>query len=574
MRSDETKDGLGRITEGRFSGARILVECLVEQGIDTVFGYPGGSVLHIYDELYRNRDRIRHVLTAHEQGAAHAADGYARASGKPGVVLATSGPGATNLVTGIATAYMDSIPLVAITGNVPVPLLGRDSFQEIDIAGVTMPVTKHNFIVKDAARLAETMRRAFSIAMSGRPGPVLVDIPKDVTAASAEWVALPPGERARLRAMPVPTDDDVEAALAMIREARRPLVIAGGGVIASGASAELAAFAERIDAPTALTLMGHGALPARHPLFTGMIGMHGTKASNLAVREADLIVAMGTRFSDRVVSDKPSFTRSARILHVDVDAAEISKNVRCQGSLVGDVKDALVRMLPRLERSPKPEWLAEVDAWRVRAPAREPRDGVLDPFAILDAVHERVGDDAIITTEVGQHQIWTAQRYPFAKPRTFISSGGLGTMGFGTGAAIGAQMARPDARVVHIAGDGSFRMNCAELATIAHYRLPLIIVVMNNGTLGMVRQWQTMFYGGRYSETTLDRPPDFVKLADAYGIRAWRPRDLAGLGAALDEALASGKPGLIDCAVGIDEDVLPIVPPGRPIEEQIMSTKD
>jgi len=574
MRSDDTKDGPGRITEGRFSGARILVECLVEQGIDTVFGYPGGSVLHIYDELYRNRERIRHVLTAHEQGAAHAADGYARASGKPGVVLATSGPGATNLVTGIATAYMDSIPLVAITGNVPVPLLGRDSFQEIDIAGVTMPVTKHNFIVKDAARLAETMRRAFSIAMSGRPGPVLVDIPKDVTAMSAEWVPLPPGERARLRAVPVPTDADVDAALAMIREARRPMIIAGGGVIASGASAELAAFAERIDAPTALTLMGHGALPARHPLFTGMIGMHGTKASNLAVKEADLVVAMGTRFSDRVVSDRPSFARSARILHIDVDAAEISKNVRCQGSLVGDVKEALVRMLPRLERGPKPEWLAAVDAWKVRAQSRVPRDGALDPFAILDAVHDRVGDDAIITTEVGQHQIWTAQRYPFAKPRTFISSGGLGTMGFGTGAAIGAQMARPDARVVHIAGDGSFRMNCAELATIAHYRLPLLIVVMNNGTLGMVRQWQTMFYGGRYSETTLDRPPDFVKLADAYGIRAWRPRDVAGLGAALDEALASGKPGLVDCAVGIDEDVMPIVPPGRPIEEQIMSTKD
>ncbi|PKL24086.1 MAG: acetolactate synthase, large subunit, biosynthetic type [Spirochaetae bacterium HGW-Spirochaetae-3] len=556
------------------TGAGILVECLIEQGIDTVFGYPGGSVLHIYDELYRNEDRIRHVLTAHEQGAAHAADGYARASGKPGVVLATSGPGATNLVTGIATAYMDSVPLVAITGNVPVPLLGRDSFQEVDIAGVTMPVTKHNFIVKDVARLAETMRAAFSIAMSGRPGPVLVDIPKDVTADRAEWTALPLGERARLRAMPSPSDADVEAALAMVRSAKRPLLMAGGGVIASGASAELSMLAERLDAPVALTLMGHGALPASHPLFTGMIGMHGTKASNLAVRSADLIVAMGTRFSDRVVSDRPSFTRSARILHIDVDAAEISKNVRCHGSLVGDVKEVLSRMLARLEPSRKPEWLAQVEAWKGETPARADSGGRLDPFMVLDAIHERVGDEAVITTEVGQHQIWTAQRYPFAKPRTFISSGGLGTMGFGTGAAMGAQMARPDAQVVHVAGDGSFRMNCAELATIAHYGLPILIVIMNNGTLGMVRQWQTMFYGKRYAETTLDRPPDFVKLADAYGIRAWRPRDAAELRTAIDEAVSSRRPGLIDCVIDIDECVLPIVPPGRPIEEQIMATKD
>jgi acetolactate synthase-1/2/3 large subunit len=556
------------------TGARIVVEALIEQGVDTVFGYPGGTILNVYDELYKCSDRIRHILTAHEQGAAHAADGYSRSSGRPGVVLATSGPGATNLVTGIATAYMDSIPLVAITCNVPNKLLGKDSFQEVDIAGITTPITKHNYIVKDVRFLADTLRQAFEIATTGRKGPVLVDITKDVTAASAECggpVAGACGDpRFTAKRTPVVPEAKLEEAVRLISASRSPFVYAGGGVIAGDAAAELRAFVERLRAPVALSLMGHGAFPSRHPLFTGMIGMHGTKASNMASSKADLLIAIGARFSDRVVSDAARFAEKAKILHIDIDAAEINKNVTSSMSLVGDVKDVLARLVRRLEPREDSKWNADIEAWKAEVPSAHGRDAELHPRFVLETIHGRVGDDAIVTTEVGQHQMWTAQFYPFAKPRTFISSGGLGTMGFGTGAAMGAQVANPDAQVVHIAGDGSFRMNCNELATISHYGLPILIVVMNNGTLGMVRQWQSMFYKGRYSQTTLDRPPDFVKLADAYGIRGFRARNEAEFLAALDSALSLRQPALLECILDIDEKVLPMVPSGKPIDELIL----
>jgi acetolactate synthase-1/2/3 large subunit len=559
----------------KMTGARIVVETLIEQGVDTVFGYPGGTILNVYDELFKCSDRIRHILTAHEQGAAHAADGYSRSSGRPGVVLATSGPGATNLVTGIATAYMDSIPLIAITCNVPNKLLGKDSFQEVDIAGITMPITKHNYIVKDVDALADTLRQAFAIAMSGRRGPVLVDITKDVTAALTECGgAAAEGScgdsRFTAKASPRVSDAELDEAARLIALSRSPFVYAGGGVIASDASEELRAFVEKIRAPVALSLMGHGAFPVKHPLFTGMIGMHGTKASNMASSHADLLIAIGARFSDRVVSDASRFAAKAKILHIDIDAAEINKNVPSHMSLVGDVKDVLSRLVRRLDAREASQWNADIDAWKAEVPSAHARDTDLHPRFVLEAIHARVGDDAIVTTEVGQHQMWTAQFYPFAKPRTFISSGGLGTMGFGTGAAMGAQVANPSAQVVHIAGDGSFRMNCNELATISHYDLPILIVVMNNGTLGMVRQWQNMFYKGRYSQTTLDRGPDFVKLADAYGIRGFRAKDEGEFRAALDEALSQRKPALLECILDIDEKVLPMVPSGKPIDELIL----
>ena len=565
------------------SGARIVVETLIKQGVDTVFGYPGGTILNVYDELFKCSDRIRHILTAHEQGAAHAADGYSRSTGRPGVVLATSGPGATNLVTGIATAYMDSVPLIAITCNVPNKLLGKDSFQEVDIAGITMPITKHNFIVKDVRALADTLDQAFEIATTGRKGPVLVDITKDVTAALTEWPApiLPEGAgagaaaaaidpRFRAKVAPRVSKTDLEEAAALIAESRKPFIYAGGGVIASGASPELRSLVERLKSPIALSLMGQGAFPSRHPLHTGMIGMHGTKASNMASSSTDLLIAIGARFSDRVVSDASRFAAKARILHIDIDAAEINKNVASYKSLIGDIKDVLERLLPLLPERTTSLWNGDIEAWKAEVPSAHGREVELHPRFVLETIHERVGDDAIITTEVGQHQMWTAQFYPFAKPRTFLSSGGLGTMGYGTGAAMGAQVANPDRQVVHIAGDGSFRMNSTELATISHYKLPLLIVVMNNGTLGMVRQWQKMFYKGRYSETTLDRPPDFVKLADAYGVRGFRARNEGEFRAALDAALGERSPALIECLLDMDEKVLPMVPSGKPIDELIL----
>lgn len=566
----------------KYTGARIVIECLVEQGVDMVFGYPGGAILNVYDELYKNKDRVRHILTAHEQGAAHAADGYSRSTGKVGVVMATSGPGATNLVTGIATAYMDSIPMVAITCNVTTPLLGKDSFQEIDITGITMPITKHNYIVRDVNRLADTIREAFLVAQSGRPGPVLVDIPKDVTAAVADYnppvvhfASEEPSslERASIRRVTKissPSDAEVEAIASIINESQRPFLYVGGGVVIDNACQQLREFAERRNIPVATSLMGRSAFPSRHPLSCGMIGMHGTKAANTGANRSDLVIALGARFSDRVISDSSKFARNSRILHIDVDPAEINKNIAAHHSLVGSVKELLTRLLPLIQPRPESEWNQEIAQWKQHLPAMYSKKTRLHPKFAFEYIHQRLGDDAILTTEVGQHQMWAAQFYPFAKPRTFLTSGGLGAMGYGTGAAIGAQLSNPGRRVVHIAGDGSFRMNCNELATIAHYQVPVIIVVVNNGTLGMVRQWQHLFYDKRYSETTLDFGPDFVKLAEAYGIAGSRATNEEEFKATFDQAVDSGKAAVIDCSMSIDEMVLPMVPAGKPIDELLL----
>ena len=566
----------------KYTGARIVIECLVEQGVDMVFGYPGGAILNVYDELYKNKDRVRHILTAHEQGAAHAADGYSRSTGKVGVVMATSGPGATNLVTGIATAYMDSIPMVAITCNVTTPLLGKDSFQEIDITGITMPITKHNYIVRDVNRLADTIREAFLVAQSGRPGPVLVDIPKDITAAVADYQ--PPVvhfaseepsslERASIRRVTKissPSDAEVEAIASIINESQRPFLYVGGGVVIDNACQQLRELAELRNIPVATSLMGKSAFPSLHPLCCGMIGMHGTKAANMGANRSDLVIALGARFSDRVISDSSKFARNSRILHIDVDPAEINKNIAAHYSLVGSVRELLTRLLPLIQPRPESEWNQEIAQWKQHLPAMYSKKTRLHPKFAFEYINRRLGDDTIITTEVGQHQMWAAQFYPFSKPRTFLTSGGLGTMGYGTGAAIGAQLANPGRRVVHIAGDGSFRMNCNELATIAHYQVPVIIVVVNNGTLGMVRQWQHLFYDKRYSETTLDFGPDFVKLAEAYGIAGSRATNEEEFMAAFDRAAESGKAALIDCSMSIDEMVLPMVPAGKPIDELLL----
>lgn len=563
-----------------YTGARIVIECLIEQGVDTVFGYPGGAILNIYDELYKNKNRLRHILTAHEQGASHAADGYARSSGKVGVVMATSGPGATNLVTGIATAYMDSVPIVAITCNVITPLLGKDSFQEIDITGVTMPITKHNFIVRDVRQLADTIREAFFIAKTGRPGPVLIDIPKDVTAASCDYVPAPAPLDSRFveckaslhRIMTVCDipDEKIDKLASLINASERPFIYAGGGVIISDACEELKALAEKAQIPVSTSLMGKSAFPNTHALSTGMIGMHGTKASNTAVDRCDLLLAIGTRFSDRVIGDPKRFAGRAKIVQIDIDPAEVNKNIAVVDSLVGSIKDALSRLVPLVEKRKASEWNAKIDEWKAEVPRSRKRTGKLSPKAVFEYVNGSVPPDTIITTEVGQHQMWTALFYRFEKPRTFLTSGGLGTMGFGTGAAIGAQFANPDKTVVHFAGDGSFRMNCNELATISHYGLPIIIVVFNNGALGNVRQWQTLFYEKRYSATTLDFAPDFVKLADAYGVAGVRVTSEAEFKKAFDAALASGKPAVIDAAIDKDEMVLPMIPPGKSVDRIMM----
>ena len=562
----------------KYTGAQIVVECLIEQGVDTVFGYPGGAILNIYDELYKNAKRLRHILTAHEQGASHAADGYARSSGKVGVVMATSGPGATNLVTGIATAYMDSVPMVAITCNVIAPLLGKDSFQEIDITGVTMPITKHNFIVRDVGQLADTIREAFFIAKTGRPGPVLIDIPKDVTASSCDYVPAPldahftKGKASLHRIMKVCDipDEKINKLASLINASERPFIYAGGGVIISNACEELKALAEKAQIPVSMSLMGKSAFPNTHALSTGMIGMHGTKASNTAVDKCDLLLAIGTRFSDRVIGDPKRFAGKAKIVQIDVDPAEVNKNISVDDSLVGSIKDALSRLLPLVEKRKASEWNAKIDEWKTEVPPSWKQSGKLSPKAIFEYVNGRVPSDTIVTTEVGQHQMWTALFYHFEKPRTFLTSGGLGTMGFGTGAAIGAQFANPDKTVVHFAGDGSFRMNCNELATISHYGLPIIIIIFNNGALGNVRQWQTLFYEKRYSATTLDFAPDFVKLADAYGVTGVRVTDEAEFKKAFDAALASGKPAVIDAAIDKDEMVLPMIPPGKSVDRIMM----
>lgn len=552
----------------RLTGAEILIECLKEQGVDTIFGFPGGAVLNIYDALYKAKGEIRHILTSHEQGASHAADGYARVTGKTGVCIATSGPGATNLVTGIATAYMDSVPMVAITGQVATSLLGKDSFQEVDITGITMPITKHNYIVKDVNKLADTVRDAFRIASSGRPGPVLIDICKDVTAAFAEYE---PREPVMGEAVPLSVkESDLEEAAAAINSAKRPVILSGGGVSISGANRELQALAEKAGIPVSTTLMGLGSFPGDHRLFMGLVGMHGTRTSNTAVSEADLFIAIGARFSDRVISNVSRFAPNARIMHIDIDPAEIGKNITVHYPLVGNIKEILRLLAEKVEARRDTDWNRKIDEWKEQYPLRYEENGTLKPHYIVERLYEITKGEAIITTEVGQNQLWAAQYYKYSKPRQFISSGGLGTMGYGLGACIGAQIGRPDAKVINIAGDGSFRMNCTEIATAVEYKLPVVIAILNNSVLGMVRQWQQLFYGGRYSATTIDRGTDFVALAEAFGavgIRVTKPEEVD---AAFERALASkDRPVLIDFVIDKDEKVFPIVPPGAPIDELI-----
>lgn len=547
------------------TGAQIIVECLIEQGVDRVFGYPGGQVIPLYDALYEYSDRVKHVLTAHEQGASHAADGYARSSGKVGVCIATSGPGATNLVTGLATAYMDSVPVVAITGNVPVSLLGKDSFQEVDITGVTLPITKHNFIVKDIEDLASTIRYAFEIAKSGRPGPVLVDIPKNVQTESYEFVKAEAAEPKKS----VLREKDIEEAVKLIKKAEKPMLYVGGGVIRSNASESLKHFADLIDAPVGTSLMGLGAIPATSPRFTGMIGMHGTKLSNLAINSCDLLITIGARFSDRVISKASSFAKGAKIIQIDVDPAEFNKNIDTHVRIKGDVKDVLEKLVAYF---PEPldhkNWMNFIEGTRLRYPQKVSTEAKRAK-AIIDALERALPEDRIITTEVGQHQMWAAQFLRGIQPRRFLTSGGLGTMGYGTGAAIGAQVANPSARVVNIAGDGSFRMNCNELATIARYKLPIIVVVMNNHCLGMVRQWQTLFFGKRYSETTLETPIDWVMLANAFGIKGLRLGLEDDVDAVIKAAIELGEAVVIDCQIPTDDKVLPMVAPGASINDMM-----
>jgi len=550
------------------TGAQILVECLKEQGVDTVFGFPGGAVLNIYDALYESRNEIRHILTSHEQGASHAADGYARATGKTGVCIATSGPGATNLVTGIATAYMDSVPMVAITGQVATELLGKDSFQEVDITGITMPITKHNFIVKDVNKLADIVRDAFMIAASGRPGPVLIDICKDVTAARAEYEPAKPRE---VKEVPIGVSpEELDMAAAVINSAQRPIILSGGGVSIAHADEELLALAEKARIPVATTLMGLGSFPGTHELFTGLLGMHGTRTSNMAVSESDLFIAVGTRFSDRVISNVRRFAPDAKIMHIDIDPAEVGKNVTVHYPMIGNIKEILRELAKRLELRKSSEWSEKIAEWKVKYPLKYDAGCSLKPHYIVERIYELTDGKALITTEVGQNQIWAAQFYKYTEPRQFISSGGLGTMGFGLGACIGAQIGRPDRKVINIAGDGSFRMNCTELATAVEYKLPIIIAILNNRVLGMVRQWQTLFYGGRYSATTIDRGTDFVALAEAFGAVGINVRSADEVDPAIEKALAStDRPVLINFEIDKDEMVFPIVPPGAPIDELI-----
>ena len=548
----------------QLTGAQIVVECLKEQGVDTVFGYPGGAILNLYDELYKHRDEIRHVLTSHEQGASHAADGYARSTGKVGVCLATSGPGATNLVTGIATAYMDSVPLVAITCNVGVSLLGKDSFQEIDIAGITTPITKHNFIVKDVANLAGAIRRAFRIASKGRPGPVLVDIPKDVTANKAEFAPITAQQEDRETEQI--TEQAIERAVQLIQESQRPYLFVGGGAVISEASRELLEFAERVHAPVADSLMGKGAFDGHHGLYTGMLGMHGTKTSNYGVSECDLLIGIGVRFSDRVTGNARKFAQHARILQFDVDPAEINKNVVTDAHIIGDIREILAALNGRLPQQDHTPWIEKIMGYKAAYPLTYHSQGLTGPY-LVEEIYRQTQGDAIIVTEVGQHQMWAAQFYKYSKPRTLITSGGLGTMGYGLGAAIGAQMANPGRRVVNIAGDGCFRMNMNEMATAVRQKLPLIEVVVNNRVLGMVRQWQTLFYDRHYSATVLDDSVDFVKLAEAMGAKGFRAATQEEFAGVFAEALSSDMPVLIDCVIASDDKVWPMVAPGDAISK-------
>lgn len=547
----------------RMTGSQIIIECLKEQGVDTVFGYPGGAILNIYDELYRHPE-IRHILTSHEQGAAHAADGYARATGKVGVCMATSGPGATNLVTGIATAYMDSIPVVAITANVGKALLGKDSFQEIDIAGVAMPITKHSTIVKDISQLAPVLRRAFAIARSGRPGPVLVDVTKDVTAAEWEYEYREPEKT--VRSTEEITEEALARAAGMINASERPYIFVGGGAVLSGASGELRELAHKIHAPVCDSLMGKGAFDGNDSLYSGMIGMHGTKTANLGVTKCDLLIVLGARFSDRVTGDANNFAKNARILQIDVDAAEINKNVVVDASIVGDMKEALRRLLPMVKENEHEAWVAENQEMKRRFPLSYHRDVLTGPY-VIEEIYRVTGGEALIVTEVGQHQMWAAQYYRYRRPRQLLTSGGLGTMGYGLGAAMGAKVGMPEKTVINVAGDGCFRMNMNEIATAVRSNIPVIEVVLNNHVLGMVRQWQTLFYGERYSNTILNDKVDFVKVAEAMGAAGIRVTKKEEVAPALERAIALGGPVVIDCQIGSDDKVFPMVPAGAPLEK-------
>lgn len=550
----------------KLNGSQIIVECLVEQGVDTIFGYPGGAVLNIYDELYKNSDRIRHILTSHEQGAAHAADGYARSTGKVGVVLATSGPGATNLVTGIATAYMDSTPMVAITGNVTNSLLGKDSFQEIDIAGITMPITKHNYIVKDIENLADTIREAFEIARSGRPGPVLIDIPKDVTAALTEYERKEISFEAQVKELPIVFDYQLEEIAQIIQSAKKPFIYAGGGIIKADASKELNEFSNLLDIPTSTSLMGIGGFDQTSPLSTGLIGMHGTVASNKAAVECDLMLALGARFSDRVLSNHAHFAQNAKIIHIDIDLAEINKNITVDYPLVMNLKEFFTRIAKYLRKQSLPEWNAQVDSWKKIFNENQVSEA-LKPRYFMEAIYEATKGDCYITTEVGQHQLWAAQYFTYTMPKRLITSGGLGTMGFGLGASIGTQVANPDQFVFNIAGDGSFRMNFNELLTLSKYNIPVCIVIANNGVLGMVRQWQTAFYGKRYSQTILDTQLNYEFLAKACGVDYYYAETKRKYADAIAQAMKNRRPCIINAMVETDEKVLPMVAPGKPIDD-------
>ena len=547
----------------QLTGAEIVIECLKEQGVDTVFGYPGGAILNVYDELYKHSDEITHILTSHEQGAAHAADGYARATGKVGVCFATSGPGATNLVTGIATAYMDSIPVVAITCNVGVALLGKDSFQEIDIAGITMPITKHNYIVKDVNDLADTIRKAFVIAQTGRPGPVLIDIPKDVTANKTEYV---PGKITPVQPSEDICREDLDHALAMIRESRKPYIFVGGGAVLSGASKELYEFVKKVDAPVTDSLMGKGAFPGTDDLYTGMLGMHGTKTSNYGVSECDLLIVLGARFSDRVTGNAKKFASHAKILQFDVDAAEMNKNVLIDEGVIGDLKVVLSQINKELEQQDHADWIAKIRDYKEKYPLTYHPEGLTGPY-VVEEIYRQTEGKAIIVTEVGQNQMWAAQFYKYTEPRTLLTSGGLGTMGYGLGASLGAKMGHPDKVVVNVAGDGCFRMNMNEIATAVRHNIPIIQVVVNNHVLGMVRQWQDLFYGQRYSATVLNDAVDFVKLAEAMGAAGFRATSREEFQEIFAKALQLGKPVVIDCQIDSDEKVWPMVAPGAAISE-------
>lgn len=553
----------------QLTGAEIVIECLKEQGVDTVFGYPGGAILNVYDELYKHSDEITHILTSHEQGAAHAADGYARATGKVGVCFATSGPGATNLVTGIATAYMDSIPVVAITCNVGVSLLGKDSFQEIDIAGITMPITKYSFIVKDVTKLADTIRKAFRIAKTGRPGPVLVDIPKDITAKVTEYIPEELGKCTKedsSRKTPRMDEQRFDRVISMLEEAEKPFVFVGGGAVLSGASQELKEFVDKLDAPVTDSLMGKGAFPGTDPRYTGMLGMHGTKASNFGVSECDLLVVMGARFSDRVTGNTEKFAKNAKIIQLDIDPVEINKNVLITEEIIGDLKDVLKTLNKRLKQQNHAEWLEKIQGYKEKYPLKYHPNVLSGPF-LVEEIYRQTNGEALIVTEVGQHQMWAAQYYKYTKPRTLLTSGGLGTMGYGLGAALGAKTGCPDKIVVNIAGDGCFRMNMNEIATAVRHNIPIIQVVVNNHVLGMVRQWQDLFYDERYSATVLRDAVDFVKLAEAMGAEGMRAVSQEEFKEAFSKALTLNRPVVIDCQIDSDDKVWPMVAPGAAISE-------